>query len=282
MTRVLVTGATGFTASYVVPLLKERGCEVHGLSSAACDIRDAAAVQEAVSSIRPEKVLHLAGTPNLPDSEADRAYTVNVQGTINLLEACARLSPRPTGIILASSCYVYGDTGALPAREKAPLRPTAAYGRSKVEMEYAARRWTKVLPIVIARPFNYTGVGHNENYLVPKLVHAFMRKDDEMSFVDPDIVRDFSDVRWVARAYMALVECGPPGAEINLCSGVGTRLSHLIDILQDLTGHTPRRRRAEGSKVTALVGQPDRLLNLGVALSPYRLEDTLRWMLASP
>ena len=279
--RVLVTGASGFTARHVIPILRQRGYEVSGLTTSDCDIRDAVALREAVAEARPESVLHLAGTPNLPDSEADTAFTVNVHGTINLLAACEKLSERPRKIILVSSAYVYGDTGSAPAREDAPLDPRGAYGKSKREMEIAAARWFDRLPLIVARPFNYTGVGHGESFLVPKLVRAFRDRSPDVSFVDPTVVRDYSDARWVAEVYVSLLQCPIASQAINVCSGIGTPLTALVDIFEKLTGHRPASypKPRSGARPAALVGDPSRLIRLIGGASPFSLRDTLRWML---
>jgi GDP-6-deoxy-D-talose 4-dehydrogenase len=281
VSRVLVTGATGFTGAYLVSFLKKRGLDVRGLSSADIDIRDSSAVRDAVARNTAEYVVHLAGTPNLPDSDADRAFSVNVQGTVNLLEACERWCITPRKILLASSSFVYGDTGTSPAGEDALLAPTGAYGKSKLEMERAAARWFGSLPIVIVRPFNYTGIGHGERFLVPKLVRAFRDRVVDTSFVDPNAVRDYSDVRWVASVYADLLERSDAGMTVNVCSGVGTPLPELVELLEKLTGHSVAKRPgvADAKRRTALVGAPQRLLSLVGKSSPYSLSDTLRWML---
>lgn len=281
MTRVLVTGAAGFTGRYVVPLLAQAGYEVHGLSRAQCDIRDARAAQEALRASRPDRVLHLAGTPSLPDAQRETLFAVNAQATENLLAACAMLDTAPSQILLASSCYVYGDTGGVPADENAPLEPDTEYGRSKLAMEAVARRWMPKLPIVIVRPFNYTGIGHGERFLVPKLVRAFHERGDDVSFVQPGIQRDFSDVRSVAAAYVALLDAGEAGTAYNICSGVGTPLQSLIDVLERLTAHRPGRRQgAAKGPPRGLVGSPERLRKLPGVGASIALEETLRWMLA--
>jgi len=278
--RALVTGATGFTGRYVTPLLEGLGFEVHGLSRKDCDIRDAAAVRATVAAINPHYVLHLAGTSNFPDSHADAMYSINVQGTVNLLEACARLAERPRKVILVSSCYVYGGTGSKPADENSALESTGAYGKSKREMEHAAAGWYERLPILIVRPFNYTGVGHGEQFFVPKLVRVFRQRGTDASFVQPNVIRDYSDVRWVAKTYVDLLARPESSTVVNICSGVGIPLGKLVSILEQLTGHrvTGRPKALDG---ISLVGSPARLLTMLGTPSPFSMEDTLRWMLAA-
>ncbi len=283
MLRALVTGSTGFTASYVIPLLKKAGYDVAGLSTQDCDIRDRLSLVSAVKAIKPDYVLHLAGTPNVPDSCADLARTVNVHGTLHLLEACDSLVNTPNKIILASSSYMYGETGSQPVEEEAHLEPTGAYGRSKRDMEYAAREWFDRLPIVMVRPFNYTGVGHKERFLVPKLIRAFQERAQDVSFVDPHVIRDYSDVRWVAHVYVDLLRRGERGTAVNVCSGLGTPLPRIVTLLERISGHHPEKRASENPATAkkVMVGNPGRLAKLGVEPSRYSLEQTLRWMLDS-
>ena len=290
--RVLVTGSSGFTARHVIPMLEAAGNEVFGLARSIestrrripCEIRDAVAVRDALARVRPDYVVHLAGTPNLPDSSADLAFSVNVEGTANLLEACAGLDERPKKIVLAGSAYVYGETGQEPAHEGAPLNPTNEYGRSKLQMERVAGRWFDTLPILVLRPFNYTGVGHEERFLVPKLVKLFRERGDDASFVDPNVVRDFSDVRWVAEVYVRALGLAESGKAVNVCSGESTPLSTLVSLLESLTGHriSSRSRSTPSSGPgKRLVGSP-RLIHALVGRSPFRLEETLKWMMDGP
>jgi nucleoside-diphosphate-sugar epimerase len=149
-------------------------------------------------------------------------------------------------------------------------------------MERVAGRWAGRLPILIVRPFNYTGVRHGERFLIPKLIKAFKSRSDDVSFVEAGVVRDFSDVRWVADVYVSLLEKTRSGLAVNVCSGRPTPLPELVRTLERLTGHRLRVPPAGGAAVRdSLVGSPARLKAMLPALLPYGLEDTLRWMLHS-
>lgn len=287
--RVLVTGATGFTARYVVPRFEAAGAEVWKLARGAvageraisCDITDAPGVREAVNMVRPGYVIHLAGTSNLPDSKKETAFLVNVDGTRNLLEACNATHVKPK-VLLASSSYVYGDTGSEPVPESRAPVPANEYGRSKLAMERVAASWYDRIPIVIVRPFNYTGIGHGEQFLVPKLIRVFREKGDDVSFVDAAVERDFSDVRWLSDAYMALAEKGVTGKVYNVCSGIGTRLSEIVAILERLSGHRPASGSMSMAAVKSrsrMVGDPALLRSLA-GTPGFPLEATLAWMLS--
>lgn len=288
---MLVTGAGGFTASYVIPALAAAGFEVWtiargntvGARELRADINDPAGMHQAVATAAPTHVVHLAGTSNLPDSEASTLFAVNAEGTRNLLNACARLATSPKRILLASSGYVYGDTGGGPADEDRVPTPVGAYGKSKLEMEAIAKRYSDQLGITIVRPFNYTGVGQDEKFIIPKLVAVFRERRHDVSFVDPRAVRDFSDVRWVADVYVRLLHFGTSPDVVNVCSGTGRSLLEVLDCLERLTGHRPDRTRlGQRDAVPSnarLVGSNRRLMDMGIAAAPYSLEQTLSWML---
>jgi len=252
-----------------------------GEQAIACDITDAQSIREAVRMTRPTYVIHLAGTSNLPDSKKEIAFRINVTGTMNLLEACGALHEKPK-VLLASSSYVYGDTGSVPAPESRSPAPANEYGRSKLEMERAAANWHDRVPIVIVRPFNYTGIGHGDQFLVPKLIKVFREKGQDVSFVDAAVARDFSDVRWLSAAYVSLIEKGEARKVYNVCSGIGTRLSDIVAILERLSGYRP----AMGCVATGpaellhrMVGDAA-LLRRHVVSPGFPLQATLEWMLS--
>src|SRR3546814_16114023 len=84
------------------------------------------------------------------------------------LEALAAEAHAVECILLASSANVYGNAAEGVLDESTPLRPANDYAVSKAAMEYMARLWFDKLPIVIARPFNYTGIGQSDAFLLPK------------------------------------------------------------------------------------------------------------------
>lgn len=284
--RVLVTGEAGFTAHYVLPLLVSAGHETVGLE---VDITDPAAVEARIAALfaqeadAPQAVLHLAGISFAPDGVDAGVYAVNTVGTTTLLAALSRAPHPPRRVVLASSAHVYGlGPGLLD--EASALAPVTHYGASKLAMEHLARPFA-ALGIVIARPFNYTGPGQSPRFLVPKLVEAFRARREELHLGNRHVARDFSDVRHVARAYLALIEAEAPPAVVNLCSGQAVSIDTLLAVLEAETGHRPRIvtdpafvRRDE---VAQQWGDATRTEHLtGAPAAP--IENLLRWMLQNP
>jgi len=154
---------------------------------------------------------------------------------------------------------------------------------SKLAMEYMARLWMDKLPIVIARPFNYTGVGQTESFLLPKIVGHFRRGAEVIELGNLDVWRDFSDVRAVAQAYRRLLEVCPAGETVNVCSGKAHSLREVIAMAESVSGRSiqvqvnPAFVRA--SEVKTLCGDATKLRSVIGEWATPPLEDTLRWML---
>ncbi|AEX50535.1 GDP-6-deoxy-D-lyxo-4-hexulose reductase [Enterobacter roggenkampii] len=288
--RALITGLNGFTGQYMARELADAGYEVHGLENLAAtaagnrqvDLCDPEAVRQAIRAIKPNIVVHLAAIAFVAHGNADDFYRVNLMGTRNLLAALSEVAEGIDCVLLASSANVYGNrTGGILTEESLP-DPANDYAVSKLAMEYMAKLWMDKLPIVIARPFNYTGVGQSENFLIPKIVSHFRRKEQRIELGNLDVWRDFSNVRSVCNAYANLIKMRPVGQTFNVCSGVGTSLREVVSALETLAGYqielnvNPAFVRANEVKV--LTGSAERLNSVIPDWKPITLEETLRWM----
>lgn len=296
--RVLVTGASGFTGRYMVEELRNQKCTIVGAGSkdsaaglqtavdefVSVDLRDPDEVERAVTQARPDHVVHLAAMAFVGHGNADDFYRINLLGTRNLLQSLSRLPDKPERVLIASSANVYGNATEGVIDESVSPVPANDYAVSKLAMEYAARLWSDRLPIVIARPFNYTGVGQGPNFLVPKIVSHFRSRAAEIELGNIEVWRDFGDVRSVVLAYRRLLESPPAaGMTVNVCSGVAHSLQDIIRICSDITGHTLDVRInpqfVRSNEVKTLLGSNERLRDLIGAWSCIPLEETLRWML---
>jgi nucleoside-diphosphate-sugar epimerase len=289
--RALITGLRGFTGYYMARELSAAGYHVHGTvlpgeptgpDVYTVDLLDRASVARAIEQVRPDVVVHLAGIAFVAHNDADQMYRVNVVGTRNLLEALAAGSHKPSSVLLASSANIYGNADVPVIDEHVPPSPANDYAVSKLAMEYMARLWMDKLPITIARPFNYTGVGQTENFLLPKIVSHFRKEARRIELGNLAIARDFSDVRMVARCYRRLLAAAPAGEAFNVCSGYPHSLESLIDTMSDIAGYrievhvNPAFVRA--NEVLTLTGSNAKLAGVIGDIAPTPLVETLRWM----
>lgn len=278
--KILLTGAPGFTGRHFQPLAEAAGHVVHPLRA---DLTDQAAVAQEVAEARPDAVVHLAAISFVGHADDAAFYVVNVIGTMNLLAALAALPQRPRCVLLASSANIYGNCAASPIAETQPAAPVNHYAMSKLAMEHMAMTRADRLPIVITRPFNYTGVGQAPQFLIPKLVGHFARRAELIELGNLDVEREFNDVRMVCAAYLRLLEHGVPGEAYNVCSGRPYTLKHVIALLEQITGHRPDVRVnpafVRANEVRSLCGNPDKLVAALGALPQFELKETLTWML---
>lgn len=292
MKRALITGIKGFTGRYVAAELEAHDWEVWGTGThdesgdaryRQVDLADLDGLRRLVAEVRPDAVVHLAAIAFVDHGDAEAFYRVNVIGTRNLLAALADSGCAPECVLLASSANVYGNATEGVLDEATPPNPANDYAVSKLAMEWMARLWMGRLSIVIARPFNYTGVGQAESFLLPKIVAHYKRRADEIELGNLDVWRDFSDVRAVAHAYRRLLEVRPVGETVNVCSGRSHSLREALSMAEAISGHSlqvkvnPAFVRA--NEVRTLSGDPAKLRRLIGEWESPPLETTLRWML---
>ncbi|KVN41682.1 epimerase [Burkholderia pyrrocinia] len=296
--RALVTGLTGFTGRYMAERLEAAGYEVWGTIApgmplpddpalANCtllpaDLLDSDALRAAAADARPDAVVHLAARAHVAQDAPAQTYQVNIVGTRNLLAAVAGLDRRPSAVLLASSANIYGNATPGVLDETVAPAPANDYAVSKLAMEYAAKLWLDRLPIVIARPFNYTGVGQSDAYLLPKLAAHFARGEPRISLGNLDVSRDFSDVRDVTAAYLRLIEAAPAGETFNVCSERAYALKEVLAMLSRIAGYvidvTVDPRFVRQNEVKSLSGSRDKLRRAVGEWPVTPLDETLRWM----
>lgn len=241
--KILITGAAGLTGRALFARLAAAGHRPMSLDhgGSRVDLRNGEAVAKSLRAAAPDVIVHLAGITTSLHSDISEIYSVNVGGTVNLLEAAASLSRPPGLTILASSATVYGTpTQDGLIAENAPLRPQHHYAASKVAMEALASVFGKSLPILITRPFNYTGAGQSEDFVVAKLVGHFQRREPEIRLGNIDVSRDIGAADDVAEIYCRLIERCQAGATTNIATGRAIALAEIIAALKKLTGHSPK------------------------------------------
>ena len=290
--RVLVTGSEGFTGRYVCDEFAGAGWEVWGAGMQPkpnnphylnIDLLQPKTLGLICERAQPNVVVHLAASAFVAEADPTDFYAVNLLGTRHLLEALSAAATPPLCTIVASSANVYGNSAHEVLDETVGTHPTNDYAVSKLAMEYLAKTYMTRLGIVITRPFNYTGVGQEARYLIPKIVGHFKKQASQIELGNTDVARDFSDVRDIARIYRLLAEAQPNGEIFNLCSGEATALETCIGITSEITGHdievkvNPDFVRA--GEVKTLRGSSKKLDHATGHEQRYAIRDTLEWML---
>jgi len=271
--RALVSGGAGFIGSTLVDALLARGDEVvivddlstgrevnvaSAMSAGAklipADVRDARSLQSIVAVHRPQLVFHLAAQVDVRISVSDpgRDVRVNVEGTVNMLDAAQRAGAQ--SFVFASSCAVYGDPfngkrrgsggaismDAFPLTEDAKVRPDAPYGQGKLGAEgyVALYRNLHGLRTVSLRFANVYGPRQNplgESGVVAIFCDRLVNGGRPTIYGDGTQTRDFLFVHDAVAALLAAGDSNV-GGEFNIGTGVETTVLDVAEKLRKLSG----------------------------------------------
>ena len=253
MARVLITGVDGFTGRYLAPLLAAGGHEVHGMVQEADRQRiDGVAslhagltlqtpLRSKMSSVEWHPIESCTWRP-LHISPTETRARCTSHGTCSEHVTCSSLllalARRPEAVVLASSANIYGNSREGALDETTRPEPANDYAVSKMAMEAIVRLYSSRLPIIVSRPFNYTGRGQSEAFLLPKIVSHSRSRAEWIELGNVAVARDFSDVRDVANAYAHLLQTPAAlGRTVNLCSGTAHSLAEVLAMVESLSGH---------------------------------------------
>lgn len=269
---VLVTGAAGLIGSAVVRHLRRLGhpvvaCDDLSLGTSRLDGDGIAweewdvsqpGISERLSRHAIGAVVHAAAHPggrSLEEPSTD--VRVNALGSMQVFEWCAR---KRVPVLYLSSSAVYGEQPASPISETAPLRPATIYAVCKVACESYLPVLAEGygLPWTVLRLFATYGAGHRPNTyqgIVNVMLTQLLAGNAVVVKGSLDRVRDLLHVEDAARAIVAcLGNETTRGQVLNVGTGVGVTIEHLIGILGDLLGRRPGEVRI--TETAATVGDP--------------------------
>ncbi len=288
--KILITGISGFVGSHLADfLLTQGGHKIFGtikwrsrldnlqsilnkISLHECDIKDAFALRTVLTEIQPEYIFHLAAQSYVPFSwrAPVESMNTNVIGEVNLMETVKDLKLK-TKIHVAGSSEEYGMVlpSEIPITEDNPLRPLSPYGVSKVAQDLLGYQYFKSyqLHVVRTRAFNHTGPRRGDVFVTSNFAKQIVEiekglREPVIKVGNLDAVRDFLDVRDVARAYFLALEKGQAGEVYNIASGKGYKIKEVLDKLiaqsKVKVKVTQDPQRLRPSDVELLIGSADK------------------------
>jgi nucleoside-diphosphate-sugar epimerase len=261
--KILVTGASGFTGQRFITFSERLKHEVLMVNSDLCDIDS---IEKEIAFYEFDYVINFAAISSLVNEDINAFYNINLIGTFNLLSALKNSKKKFKKILLISSAQIYGDNEGILIPETSPAKPSNHYALSKLSMEIMAKNFFSAMPVVIARPFNYTGTGQSDNFVIPKIISHFKNKIQILKLGNLFVEREFNDVEFVCYAYLQLLRHGIANEIYNVCSGNTYNLLYIINLLEELTNFKPTiqvdNSLLRGSEISKLAGDPSKISHL--------------------
>jgi GDP-4-dehydro-6-deoxy-D-mannose reductase len=292
--RVFVTGASGFIGSHLLDYLLARGDTVcalrrnHGhlagppteaaaserLRWAEGDVLDRPLLSRLVSENAPQEIYHLAAQsfPHVSWKQPWLTHQVNVEGTLNILEAARAAANQPAVVVVSSSSIYSQRADGAPIREDDPCQPASPYGVSKLAADHLARLYAARygMRVLCARPFFLIGPGKTGDVAsdwARNVVAVERGAARELAVGNLDIVRDFLHVADGVEGLALIADKGTPGEAYNVSSGEGLSLAELLKTITSL-GRVEIEVRVDPAKFRQLdervkVGDSAKLQSLG-------------------
>ncbi len=253
---ILITGINGFAASHLSRYLINKGDEVHGTVRIRSDLHriedikknlvlhtmeltDYLNVEKVINDVQPDEIYHLAAQSAVRQSwdMPSENYRINVDGTINILEACRKLENKPR-ILNVSTCEIYGNTKDEIINENTTTNPNTHYGISKYGQDMIGRLYYNAygLSVVTTRSFNVTGHGRSDAFADSSFAKQVV--SIELGLQEPVIkhgnlesLRDFTDVKDVVKGYIIALRKGELGEVYAIASGKLVSIQSMLDML---------------------------------------------------
>ncbi len=265
MTVSLVTGGAGFIGSHIVQRLVERGDHVKVLDNFSTgkweyleplkdavaiiegDLRETDRLIQAVQGV--DLIFHQAAFVSVPLSMEDpqTCFDINVQGTLNLLQAAQNAGVKR--VVLASSCAVYGDSADYPLQEAGETMSLSPYAASKRVNEIYADLYTRTTGMDVAalRYFNVYGPRQSPDSdyaaVIPLFIKSLLKGEAPIIFGDGQQSRDFVFVDDVVRANFLASESPQAGGRVfNVSTGGEITIEGLVNTIREVLPGTPEAK----------------------------------------
>jgi GDP-4-dehydro-6-deoxy-D-mannose reductase len=310
--RCAITGTSGFVAPYVIEELAHNSL---GISEILCidlelpshsektsipatyvllDMMDRTALESTLRDFQPDYIIHLASLSSVAESwkKPSLSFLNNLNIFLNVLESMSKIEKR-CRILSVGSSEQYGvvTSSDIPIRETTPQNPQSPYAVARVSQEMLSRLFVDNfgLDIILTRSFNHVGPRQLSKFAIPSFIEQIVRQIRSNSSAitiatgNLDIIRDFLDVRDVAKAYVALLKKGKTGHIYNVCSGSGYTLSQIVSFISEIIGrpvqvtHNPDLVRPADNPV--IIGDCTKLRTETGWIPSITLKETLKAMI---
>lgn len=254
MSRVLIFGAGGFVGSYLCKEFLNNGYKVSGTDKGEgsalpsevdfykTDLMQVNEVEKLIGQIQPDIIVNLAAISSVGASwnMPQTTMAINVIGALNIMEAARKSEQKPRILFVGSSEeYVISEN---PLDENTQLNANNPYGISKVTQEQLAKLYREQygLKIYYVRPFNHTGIGQRDSFVLPSFCKQVAEidksgKDGKIQVGNLKVKRDFSHVKDVVRAYRMIVESDNCNQIYNVGSGNAYSLEDMLTYIIGLS-----------------------------------------------
>lgn len=296
--RVLITGINGFVGKYLRDYLQINSVEVFGTSRYETENKNVyqmdlgmeESIIRVLKTIKPTHIFHLAGMTSVRDSWSNKVevFQANTIGTINLLEAVKKID-NSIKVITIGSAEEYGPVQNIGQKisEYQVLNPINPYGVSKASISMLVKQYYQSykMNIVHVRPFNHIGPGQRLGFVASDfayqiaLIHKGKIQPNVINVGNLEAVRDFTDVRDIVKAYLAIAIKGIPGEIYNVCSSKGTKIREMLNIYLSFTNENIIIKSSSTDiralEVNHLVGNHSKLTELTGWKAEKSLDETL-------
>jgi len=294
--RIFVTGAAGFLGSHVVDALLASGYEVTAmvryssspniwrlqdsinkweqsrrLKVVLGDIQDREWLEKEFAD--HQLIIHLAALISIPHSyiAPNSHFAVNINGTVNVLEAARKKDIKR--VVITSTSEVYGSAQHDSISELHPISPQSPYAASKAASDLLAKAYFDSfdLPVVTLRPFNVFGPKQSTRAIVPTIISQLLKSDGKLTLGDVTTSREFNYVKETANAFVAATTARDiEGKVINIGNSVELQIQELLEILCEIANCHPevvidteriRPRRSEVKRLNSDSSLAKKILN---------------------
>ena len=253
--KVLIIGITGFAGRHLYnQLIKGKIYDIYGTyyknandadsytdaKLFRCDINEADSIETVLEQCKPEWIFHFGAHVTVQNSfnNPTSIFQTNVMGTVNVLESIRKINPK-CKILITGSAEEYGKVlqEKMPIKETYSLNPVSPYGLSKKMQEELGLLYHKTygLNIILSRTFHYSGPYQPLGFVFPdfakQIVDIKNGRQDHIKVGNLSAKRDFTDIRDVVSAYVALMENGKVGEVYNVCSGRSVAIRKILDMM---------------------------------------------------